>query len=217
MDNVNAPKFKVQDKVVYDAEQIKNIIALSKDERLEPVITLAGYLGLRRGEIAGLKWQHIDFKNQTIDIVNTRTQIAGTPIEKDTKNTSSTRRLHLPTPVSETLLAVREKQESMKSTLGKAYNDNGYIIAWENGLPFRPNYLSEMFKKFLEKNNLPHIRLHDLRHSFASVANELGISIHDISKALGHSNISVTSSIYTHLFDQTQKSAIDAISNKLTD
>jgi len=78
---------------------------------------------------------------------------------------------------------------------------------------YRPNYLSDLFKKTVTDNNLPPIRLHDLRHTFASVANELGVGLYDISKALGHSQIGTTSEIYTHMFDKTHKKTISKVAD----
>jgi len=91
-------------------------------------------------------------------------------------------------------------------------------MAWESGEPYRPNYLSDLFKKIIDANKLPPLRLHDLRHTFASISNELGTNLYDISKALGHSQVSTTSQVYTHVFEKTHRKAIskiaDAVSGK---
>ena len=73
----------------------------------------------------------------------------------------------------------------------------------------RPNYAYELFRRFIEKNGLPPITLHGLRHSFASIANAKGISMYDIGKALGHSSPSTTSKIYTHLLDKDHQSMLE--------
>jgi integrase len=73
-----------------------------------------------------------------------------------------------------------------------------------------------LFKKIIDDNKLPPLRLHDLRHSFVSIANELGINLFDISKALGHSQVGTTSQIYTHMFDATHKKAISKITDVMT-
>ena len=76
--------------------------------------------------------------------------------------------------------------------------------------PFRPNYLSELFGKFLADNDLPKIVLHELRHTFASLSNQAGIPAYNIGKALGHSTPATTQKIYTHLLDQTHTQALKA-------
>lgn len=89
-------------------------------------------------------------------------------------------------------------------------------MAWENGEPYRPNYLSDLFKKIIDDNKSPPLRLHDMRHSFCSIANDLGVSIYDISKALGHSQVGTTTQIYTHLLDKTHEKAISKIADVMT-
>ena len=98
------------------------------------------------------------------------------------------------------LKKIQDKQNEQKSLLEDYYKDEGYIISWENGEPYRPNYLSDLFKKLIDDNNLPPLRLHDLRHTFASIANDLEIGIYDISKALGHSQVATTSNIYILMY-----------------
>lgn len=71
----------------------------------------------------------------------------------------------------------------------------------DNGKPYRPNYISELFSKFIRYNKLPHITLHGLRHSFASLTNAVGISQFNASKMLGHSTTATTSKIYAHMYD----------------
>ena len=81
----------------------------------------------------------------------------------------------------------------------------------EDGKPFRPNYLSELFSKFLADNDLPKIVLHELRHTFASLSNQAGIPSFNIGKALGHSTPATTQKIYTHLLDRTHTQAVEGV------
>ena len=84
-----------------------------------------------------------------------------------------------------------------------------------DGTPPSPNYLTAALLAAVRKNRLPHITLHGLRHSFASVANHQGVTMHDISRTLGHSSIAVTSSIYTHLFDETQSKTLQTVAKAI--
>jgi len=197
----------------YNINQLNKLFEIVENNRMEIVIKLAGMLGLRREEIAGLKWHNIDFNNSIITISEARTQAGKNTIEKGTKNTSSYRKLFIPDEIKDILIKLKQQQEYYKLEWNNQYEDNEFIMCWENGKPYRPNYLSDLFKKIIDDNKLPAIRLHDLRHSFASVANELGISLYDISKALGHSQVGTTSEIYTHLFDKSHKKAINKISD----
>ena len=145
---------------------------------------ICAYLGLRRGELCGLRWSDIDLEHQTITIENTRTQTGKKAIEKGTKTVSSTRTLYLPDTLCEMLKTAKEREQECKSAYKNAYDDNDYVVVMEDGRPFRPNYLSELFGEFLADNDLPKIVLHELRHTFASLSNQAGIPAYNIGKAL---------------------------------
>ncbi len=91
-----------------------------------------------------------------------------------------------------------------------------YVVRMKNGKPFRPNYISDAFTRHLKKHNMKRIGFHDLRHSYASIAAHSGASIQDVSSALGHANISITSNIYTHEFDQVKTKATDTVTASIS-
>lgn len=213
LDKIEPLKIDKKEMNFYTIEQLNKLFEVIKDDRMEIVVKLAGLLGLRREEIAGLKWKNIDLENNLITIAEARVQAGKKIKDKGTKNTSSYRTLHMPDDIKDILLKIQRKQKDQKNILKNSYNNKGYVMAWENGEPYRPNYLSDLFKKTITDNNLPPIRLHDLRHTFASVANELGVGLYDISKALGHSQIGTTSEIYTHMFDKTHKKTISKVAD----
>ncbi|WNS42063.1 tyrosine-type recombinase/integrase [Paenibacillus sp. MMS20-IR301] len=99
--------------------------------------------------------------------------------------------------------------------LGDEYIDSGYVYIQDNGKPYRVNTLTEQFGLFLERNALPKIRLHDLRHTFASILYEAGVDLKAISEALGHSDLATTNKIYTHRFDKTHEKTINVMSTAL--
>lgn len=217
LDKVEPIRREQQKVSFYTVEQLKKLFDVIKNDRMEVVIKLAGMLGLRREEIAALKWSAININNSTLTILEARTQAGKKTVEKGTKNNSSYRTLHLPDELINMLTNLKQKQEEQKALLGENYKDNGYVMAWENGEPYRPNYLSDLFKKIIDTNDLPPLGLHGLRHTFASIANDLDTSLFDISKALGHSQIGTTGKVYTHMFDDTHKKAISKITNVLTE
>jgi len=216
LDKVEPIKTQRKEMNFYNIEQLKTLFKVVENDRMEIVVKLAGMLGLRREEIVGLKWDNIDFNNKLITIAEARTQAGKNIISKGTKNRSSHRTLYVPDEIVRLLAVIKQKQEEQKALLGEAYKDEGYVIAWENGEPYRPNYLSDLFKKIIDDNKLPPLRLHGLRHTFASIANELGINLYDISKALGHSQVGTTSQVYTHMFDKIHKKAISKIADAMT-
>lgn len=168
---------------------------------MEVLIKLAGLLGLRREEIMGLTWDHVDFGQKIIKIAEARTMAGTEVIVKDPKTSTSVRTLYMPPDIEDVLQREGEKQLRYKQELGSSYQDSGYVFTHEDGRPVRPNYATELFTKFVKDNGLPTLTLHGLRHSFASIANSKGIPLFDIGKALGHSSTATTSKIYAHLLD----------------
>ena len=171
-------------------------------------------LGLRRSEIVALKWKNVFFDKNYIFIKNAIVVIKGDLIEKSTKTKKSIRKLEISPFVKELLLKEYNKQRelSLKTNISFKYVVSDYTT----GKVMSPDYITRTFGRLLKKHNLKHIRFHDLRHSFASIANEMGMTLFDISIALGHSSTSVTSKIYVHLFSDTNKKVINTVSDYFT-
>ena len=147
--------------------QIEKLLKTVKNTNIETAIILATHYGLRRGEILGLRWQDVDFENNVLWIRNTRVRIT-TNIEKPTKNDASRRAMPLMETVKQHLLAEKAKQDGYSKAMGEGYSKNDYVCKWENGRPFEVSYLNRTLTQILKDLGLPHVRLHDLRHSTAT-------------------------------------------------
>ena len=165
-------------------------------------IKILAYYGFRRSELLGLRWEAIDFTNKTISI-NHKVIVSQKEVYlTDTlKTASSARTLPLMPDIEKELLKWKEQQKKDEEYWGEAYNKKyiGYIFLHEPGDLMLPDYLSHAFQKVLKKNNLRHIRLHDLRHSCASLLLANGIPMKEIQDWLGHSDYNVTANTYSHL------------------
>jgi integrase len=205
-DKVTLPKVKKYTGKYLTVEEGNSLLDYAKGTPIETAVVLAMMYGLRRSEIAGLKWDSIDFKNDTLIIQHTRVKHK-TEVAKDrTKNKSSYRILPLNSQVKTHLLKLRAKQAQDKLLLGQAYHDTDYVCRWGDGRILKCDYFSSSFKKLLKKNGLPDIRFHDLRHSCASYMLKMGCSLKDISDWLGHATIQTSIDIYAHLDIEAKKS-----------
>lgn len=207
------PKKESIQHTFYSEQELHTLLNIVRDTTMEIPIYLAGILGMRREEISGLQWDCINFLDKQITIRRGRTTSGKVHILKEPKNQSSFRILKMDETIYQLLLKQKQKQEKCSQYLNIPLSNYLYVVCKNDGNPYNPNYISNTFLTIIKNNNLKRIRFHDLRHSFASIAHEHGVSILEISKALGHSNISTTTKVYTHMFDITNENAINAVSD----
>lgn len=199
---ISLPKKKTnkEDRQVFlTVEDAQRMLDAFKYEELGPIVYVTLYYGLRKSEALGLRWQAVDFENNTITINHTVVS-NGHIVRKDsTKTYSSNRTFELLPDVKALLLKLKEQQKEYKSRLGSGYHENDYIFKNANGIPYRPDGLTRSFKRALARHGLPPMRYHDLRHSTASILVDKGWDINDIKEWLGHADISTTANIYAHM------------------
>lgn len=204
--NVSKPK-KVQfTGNAYSQDELDKLFQVAKGDPLELGIYLAAFFGLRREEVVGIKWNAVDFESKTIKVGTTVTitNINGKmeEVEKDrAKNKSSYRVYPLPKPFEELLLKLKNDQFKNKKIAERAYNYKyeDYIYVDKLGNRIKPGYITQHFALVLRKNNLRHIRFHDLRHTCATRMCVKGENLVKVQKWLGHSSITTTANTYTHL------------------
>lgn len=208
------PEFYTDDEVLAFIEAIKN-------DKLRLPLTLAAVYGLRREEVLGITWNAIDFNHKAIVISKTvgRAKYLGKTqfLFKDIpKNKSSYRTLPLFDFIVDLLLEYKEKYKNDKKFFGNTYcNDyKDYICLNENGELMKPDTISRNFSRILEKNNFKKIRLHDLRHSCATLLLRNGVQMSEIQKWLGHSSIRTTER-YAHLNQNDKQIPAQMIYSKL--
>lgn len=213
----------------YDSAEVQKLFEAAKGSKLEIPIFLGAFYGLRRSEAIGLKWDAIDFQNDTITIRHTVVScyFDGKRVQKAqdiTKTKSSMRTLPLIPAFKELLQHKKQQQNEFQRMCGKSYNKDylGYICVDEMGRLLSPHYLSphyltEAFAKLLKKHGLRKIRYHDLRHSCASLLLANGVPMKQIQEWLGHSDFSTTANVYAHLECNSKRLSAAAMTNGLQD
>ena len=210
------PKTETYKSEFLNPKQLQDLLLLFKGSSVEIPVTLCAIYGFRRSEVLGLSWNSIDFVNRTITISQTLQQHKGenTNYIDTPKTESSYRTLPLTEDVYQMLKKHKELQRKRKELIGNNYVDNNFVCTWEDGNVIAPNYLSRTFHKIIIKSTLPHIRLHDLRHSVASNLLNNGFSVVQVAEWLGHSSSSTTLKFYAHS-DKTSKIQIAVSLNKM--
>lgn len=184
----------------FTLDQLNQFLAEARSSPAEPAFVLAAAYGLRRSEVAGLRWQAIDFTAGAVAINHTAISSCGRVTYSDrVKTASSYRTLPLAAGVKSYLLRLRKEQAEMKIHYGHDYYQSDYVCCRDNGKPLRPDYISQEFSKVCKRADLPHIRFHDLRHTTATLLLQNGFSLKQIQEWLGHSDITTTANTYAHV------------------
>lgn len=209
MTGVFSPQLRAPKYTCYSPQQLRILFQAVQGTILELPVKLAAYLGLRRSEITGLRWQCVDFQEQIILIQEVRTEVGGREVTKLPKTKSSIRKLSF--GGSRDLIELLQRLYAQRHSV----LPGDYVILNADGFPPSPDSLTQALLNVVRKQGLPPITLHGLRHSFASVANSQGATIYDISHALGHSSITVTSKIYIHLFQQAEQRTMQMVAQAI--
>ena len=221
-DKVERPKKNEFKGSYYSADEIHALTEVAEGTKLEIPVLLASFYGLRRSEVLGLKWDAIDFDQNTITIRHTVTScdLDGKRVlvaSDTTKTKSSMRTLPLVPFMRERLLALKEEQQENRRLCGRSYIKEylEYVCVNEIGDLIKPHYVTESFPKLLKAKGMRQIRYHDLRHSCASLLLANGVPMKQIQEWLGHSDFSTTANIYAHLDYSSKLTSADAMLNGL--
>ena len=171
--------------------------------------------GCRRGEIAGLKWKNVDFESGKIRIDSTLLYSPDRGIYENATKTGDTRFLKLP---AETMAMFEEYQtyyDELEKMNGDRWKKTGYVFTRDDGSAISPDSITAWLDRFSERRGLPHINPHAFRHTQASVLISKGQDIVTVSKRLGHSRVSTTEDIYSHLIAEADADASECIADVL--
>ena len=181
---------------------------------LGPLFEIMALTGLRRGEACGLRWVDVDLPNSVLT-VRQQQVVIGNRVEFAKPKTASgeDRRVDLDGGTVGTLLALQMAQDTARGKWGTAWVDSGLVFVRADGTPWHPGRVTVRFKELAVEAGLRPIRLHDLRHGAASLALAAGVPLATVSKRLGHSTLSVTADLYTHLLTGVGAAAAEATAN----
>lgn len=214
-ERVEPPRVPPREASFYSSTDLKRLYALVEGHWLELIVKLAGGLGLRREEVCGLRWANVDLDRRKLHICEARTAAGANIVQKETKNRSSNRTLHIPDALYRLLKRERARQTEGRLALGAAWVNSGLVAVDRYGRGLSPNAVSLAFTRLIRRSDLPPLTLHGLRHTFATVASAQGAPLFEIGKALGHSTPSTTGRIYTHLADQTHEATMQKVVSAL--
>jgi integrase len=194
---------------VWSPEQTRAFLAAVANDRLFAAWLLAATTGMRRGELLGLRWEDIDLDNGVVRIARVRAGnqvVAGEP-----KTARGRRTLALDPTTVAALRQHRKRQTEERLAAGPHYADSGLAFTMPGGTPIHPNRFSLWFRRHVQAAGLPAIRLHDMRHSYATAGLAAGVPPKVISERLGHATVAFTLDTYTSALPAMDKSAADVV------
>lgn len=198
---------------VYTREEILQLFKLLEDKHFELPILLIVLLGLRKGEAYGLTWDDIDFDNNTVKIEQISIYLDGSLIFKSPK-TDSKRLLSAPIELMNKLKKEKLKQNELKLQ-GVLENKYNLVCLNKELKPYKNDDLNRYYRKFCKENNFRQLRIHDLRHTNATLLLLSGTDMKTVSGRLGHTDIKITMNKYSHVLEEMDRKASENLSNIL--
>ncbi len=193
----------------FTPEQARAFLLAIAGDRLEALFTVAMAVGLRRGEALGLSWVDLDLDRRTLTVRQTLQRLKGKLVLGPTKTKKSARMVSLPAFSVEAFRRHKEKQDAERLFAGDEWVENGLVFTTRKGTPVEPRNALRHFQRLLEVVGLPRHRLHDLRHTAASLLLFQGADLHEVKETLGHSQIKLTSDLYGHMYDAAKQRTAD--------
>jgi len=215
-DAVRPPKVERRQMQTLDAEATVTLIEAARGTNLFMAIALGVLCGLRRGEITALRWRSIDLERGQLSVTASTEQTNRGIREKETKS-GKARTVALPSLIVDELRRHRVAQAEGLLQAGVRLTDDHHVVAREDGQPLQPRSLTHAFVKFVRQQGLPRIPLHDLRHSHATHMLASGVHPKIAQERLGHSSVSVTIDLYSHVLPGMQTEAVSKVDAVLRD
>jgi integrase len=209
-DAVSPPRVERRQMIVLDADGTAGIIEAARSKALFMPILLGALCGLRRGELAALRWRNIDLEAGQISVVASLEQ-TNSGVRLKPPKSGRARTVALPSLAIEELRRHRLKQAEQLLRVGTRQSEETHVCLQPNYQPWAPRNLSSAFIKFIKASGLRRVRLHDLRHSHATHLLMANVHPKIVQERLGHANIATTMDLYTHVMPGMQDEAVSRV------
>ncbi|MBI0299886.1 site-specific integrase [Streptomyces sp. PRKS01-29] len=194
--------------------QAKLVLKELRDHRLHALYVLALLLGMRRGELLGLRWSAVDLERGTLTVLTNLQRVGGELRLVLPKTRSSERTIPLPPLAVSALRAHQERQAQERAAAGMAWQENGLVFPSRIGTPYEPDNLRRSWDPVRKRLGLD-LRFHDLRHTCITLLLDLGVPVHVVQQIAGHSDHGVTMQVYAHASLDEQRKALGRLEDRL--
>ncbi len=216
-DAVTRPKVPRKEMKTFDDYQVRQLIQAAEGTGMQTLFWVAVSTGLRKGEILGLKWSDLDWNNGRLQIQRQVQRRKGEGLVFcEPKSASGRRVIILGEKTLDRLHEYREEQSKERFRVGDQWQENDLIFPASTGTILDQSKVNKVYKKCLKKAGLPNLRFHDLRHTAATLMLQQGIHPKVVQERLGHSDISLTLNIYSHVLPSMQEEAAEKMDDLFT-
>ena len=205
--HVDPPRVARPEMQVWTQQEVQRFLASVADDRLYALWTVLLATGLRRGEALGLRWDDVDLDRRRLSIQRAVTVVDYEIVVSEPKTARGRRSVSIDPTTAAVLAAHRKRQLEERLAWGPAWQDSAYVFTTEDGGVLHPQRVTLIFKRLAQSAGLPAIRLHDLRHTAATLALTAGIHPKVVSERLGHATIGITLDTYSHVGETLQDEA----------
>jgi integrase len=212
---VNVPRVAETEIHPLTAEEARRLLHVTRGERSSALYALALSSGMRVSELLGLQWSEVDFDNSLIRVRWQLRRDEGKWVWKQPKTKRSRRQIALAGSTIEALRRHKETQDVERAELGAAWEDYELVFCTQRGRPLSARNLYRRFKQLLKYGSLPDIRIHDLRHTAATLLLAGKVNPKVVSEMLGHASVSITLDIYSHVIPDMQQDAAATLEHAL--
>jgi integrase len=210
-DAVDPPRGRSPEMRVWTPDQLRGFLAHVRTDRLYAVWLLVATTGMRRGELAGLRWADVDLDGSRVSPRRPRVVVNYAVEVSEPKTAKGRRALALDAVTVAALREHKARQAEERAMVGAGWQDTGLVFTRPDGAPIHPDLISDWFERLARTAGLPKIRLHDVRHSYASAALAAGIPAKVISERLGHATIQITLDTYSHVLPGLDAQAAETV------
>lgn len=215
------PRDEYKEMRVLSREEQDKLIATIKNDRMGAAILFSLMTGVRRGELLSLKWSDVDMNKRMLFVRRTvnRVKNYGDGVGKtmlvisDTKTAKSRRVIPIVDSLFDLLQRHKNAQDREKALAGELYEDNGLVFATEIGRLIDPGNFNRTFERMIKRAGIEHANLHSLRHTFATRSLEAGMNIKIVQELMGHSSMSVTADVYSHVLVEQKVEEMKKLDN----